>query len=177
MLKWNGIFLMKFIAMAHLLFNTFSVPSALLHYESWAFSVLEDHHAPLSYTFLRTSSNMTLALKENKYHVHHCFVPVHSHSDSLWDEHAARSKQQQCHVGSSCIGFCYHSVWQNRTQAGTGLGLWTIFTKSWSSFLLIVFVKSYHTLVSPGFGECGSWHPESYPYHPHSAHCWLLPED
>lgn len=28
-LKWNGIFLMKFIAMVHLLFNTFSVPSAL----------------------------------------------------------------------------------------------------------------------------------------------------
>lgn len=30
MLKWNGIFLMKFIATVHLLFNMFSVPSALL---------------------------------------------------------------------------------------------------------------------------------------------------
>ena len=55
---------MKFIAMAHLLFNTFSVPSALLHYESWAFGVLEDHHTAPSYTFLRTSSNITLVLKE-----------------------------------------------------------------------------------------------------------------
>lgn len=30
MLKWNGIFLMKFKATVHLLFNMFSVPSALL---------------------------------------------------------------------------------------------------------------------------------------------------
>lgn len=41
-----------------------------------------------------------------------------------------------------------------------------------------MFFKPHHTaVVSSGFGERGSGHPESYPHHPHSAHRRLLPED
>lgn len=53
MLKWNGIFLMKFIAMVHLLFNMFSVPSALLCIITGTLSVSQEIpnlHSTCSFT-------------------------------------------------------------------------------------------------------------------------------
>lgn len=32
-------------------------------------------------------------------------------------------------------------------------------------------IVTCRTFFPTGFGECGSGHSESYPYHPHSAHC------
>lgn len=53
--------------------------------------------------------------------------------------------------------------------------------KIYHSFLLLIdlclLMTPWHAAVSTGTGECGSGHSESHPYHPYSAHCWLLPED
>lgn len=115
-LKWNGIFLMKFIAMVHLLFNTFSVPSAL----PCVMTVLEVPHpsdCPKLPSFRFLYQLYQLCRGKKCFFV---FLSVHSHCDSIWDKHTTRSQQQQRHVGSSCLSFCYYSVRQDSSQTGTG---------------------------------------------------------
>lgn len=105
---------------------------------------------------------------------------MYSHSDSIWNKCTAWSKQQQCHVGSSCLSFCNHPIWQDWTQAG----------KDWLSLQYLTQISKYifpqvcsifcllkcHFLFS-GFGERCFRHSESNSYNPHGTHCGLLSED
>lgn len=92
-------------------------------------------------------------MNKEKSHVNYYFVSVHSHSNGVRDEHTTWSKQQQCHVGSSRLGFCYHSVWQNRTQTGTGLGLGLrppFFNfQIRSTFVFLRFLQQFYNLKLP----------------------------
>lgn len=115
MLKWNGIFLMKFIATVHLLFNMFSVPSALLCIITGTLSVgqeIPNWHSTCFKLFSFTDSC------SKRCHVQCCLVSICSNSDCIWNQHAAWSKQQQCHARSSCLSFGHHPVWKDCTQTG-----------------------------------------------------------
>lgn len=116
----------------------------------------------------------------------YCFVSIYSHSNSIWNKCTAWPKQQQCHVGSPCLSFCNHSIWQDWTQAGESNGFdWDIWRRKFAQQFFFfprfapinVSVKLQLSPFSPGFGECGFRHSESNSYHPHGTHCGLLSED
>lgn len=115
-----------------------------------------------------------------RHRIHCCFVSVLSHSERVRNQHAARSKQQQRHAGGSCLGFSHHPVWKDCTQTGKfSSGMFIL----WHDIILFINVREFFSSmfakrVLPLVpGECGSGHPDSYPYHPHCAHRGLLPED
>lgn len=63
----------------------------------------------------------------------YCFVSIYSHSNSIWNKCTAWPKQQQCHVGSPCLSFCNHSIWQDWTQAGESNGFdWDIWRRKFA---------------------------------------------
>lgn len=139
MLKWNGIFLMKFIATVHLLFNMFSVPSALLCIITGTLSVSQEipnWHSACFKLFSFTDSC------SKRCHVQCCFVSICSNSDCIWNQHAAWSKQQQCHARSSCFSFGHHPVWKDCTQTGVSF-ICIYWNLSWKAINVVVVVVIY----------------------------------
>lgn len=132
-----------------------------------------------------------------RHRIHCCFVSVFSHSGRVRNQHAARSKQQQRHAGGSCLGFSHHPVRKDCTQTGkfsSGISfcivenlicllLSLLLFILWHDIILFINVREFFSSmfakrVPPLVPrECGSGHPDSYPYHPHRAHRGLLPED
>lgn len=171
---------MKFIAMAHLPFNTFrvlSVPSSAL----WQLSFQSARRSTVftllwavllfcflfcllrydTYLFFLSAAIVT-AYETNTQHDpnnNNAMLGVHASASAIIQYGKIGRKQVLCHPRMTINStFCFAWV------------------PSFFFFFLNVFVKLHHAL-SPGSGECGSRHPESYPHHPHSAHCRLLPED